>query len=220
MRSVKKGGGHFQLNHRHALYLDQIANGVAVSAQIAWDNFNNKEGTRNACWHEQLGLCAYSEIVLDNDNLGMHIDHVEPKSINQSRTFEHANLLLSAISSEKLKGMPKSEVFGGHYRRDQYVATDFISPLWPDSRRFFHYASNGEIEPAQGLSGDDVRKARYTIAIMNLNSPALVRHRRVWLEELEQGIDKLLESPDALRWFAEAELCDTGGGLRPFHSRQ
>ena len=29
---------------------------------------------------EQYGLCAYSEIMLDSGDFGMHLDHVEPKS--------------------------------------------------------------------------------------------------------------------------------------------
>lgn len=218
MRSVTKGGGNFRLNNRHALYLKQIAEGTAVSAQVAWENFDFKADTRNACWHEQLGLCAYSEIALDDDNLGMHIDHVEPKSINQNRTFDHANLLLSAISSDKLKGMPRGEVFGGHFRGSRYSATDFVTPLWPDCLRFFHYASSGEVQPALGLPVDDEKKARYTIDVLNLNAPHLVSRRRLWLLELEQEIEKLLDSPDALSSFADAELCDTSGRLRPFHS--
>lgn len=218
MRSVKKGGGHFRLNNRHALYLGEIVAGTAVTPQRAWDNFDALDGTRHACWHEQFGLCAYSEILLDDNDLGMHVDHVEPKSINQIGTFDHANLLLSATSSDKLKGMPKGEVFGGHFRGNQYSATDFITPLRPDCRRFFHYASSGELEPAFGLSVDDGLKAQYTIDVLNLNAPLLVSRRRLWLWELEQEIEKLLDSPDALNCFADAELCSTGGRLRPFHS--
>lgn len=218
MRSVKKGGGHYVLNQRHVHYLAELAAGTAANAQTAWGNFGRKEETRHACWHEQFGLCAYSELRLDNNDLGMHLDHVEPKSVTQSRTFDHANLLLCAISSDKLSGMVRAEVFGGHFRGDRWSPGDFINPLWPDCRRFFHYASTGEVEPANRLSADDARKARYTIDVLNLNAPILIARRRVWLTELEQEIDKLLEFPQALACFAEAELCDTARGLRPFHS--
>lgn len=218
MRSVNKGGGNFRLNSRHDLYLRQIAEGTAVSAQAAWENFDFKADTRHACLHEQFGLCAYSEIALDDDDFGMHIDHVEPKSINQSRTFDHSNLLLSAISSDKLKGMPRGEVFGGHFRGSRYSAVDFVTPFWPDCRRFFHYASSGEVQPALGLAVGDEKKARYTIDALNLNAPHLLSRRRLWLLELEQEIEKLLDSPEALSWFADAELCVTAGRLRPFHS--
>jgi uncharacterized protein (TIGR02646 family) len=218
MRAVKKGGGHYHLNLRHASYLGEIAAGTAAAAAVSWNNFAHKEETRHACWHEQFGLCAFSETALDNNDLGMHLDHVEPKSLNQARTFDHANLLLCAIDSDRLKGMAKSEVFGGHYRKDGYHAADFVTPLWADCRRFFHYTSSGEIEPAFGLSADDARKAYYTISILNLNAPILVRRRRRWLEELELEIDNLLHDPDVLRHFAEVELCDTQGRLRPFHS--
>lgn len=220
MRAVKKGGGHHHLNNRHAQYLQEIAAGTAATPDAAWHNFIHSriDGTNDACWHEQFGVCAYSEIVLDDQDLGMHIDHIEPKSLNPSRTFEHANLLLSAISDKKLQGMPKHEVFGGHFRGNRYSPTGFINPLWLDSRRFFHYASNGEVEPALKLSASDARKARYTIALLNLNAPVLVTRRRTWLQALEEEIAKLLDAPDALRQFADLELCETNGRLRPFHS--
>ena len=190
------------------------------AANTAWGNFRGerKQETVNQCLQEQFGLCAYSEIALKDNDSGMHLDHVEPKSRNPSRTFEHNNLLLSAIDSEKLKVLAREEVFGGHFRLKHYSQTGFIHPLCPDSRRFFHYASDGKVAPALGLSVSDARKARYTIAVLNLNAEVLVNRRRQWLEELEREIDHLLDNREALAHFAEAELCETNGRLRPFHS--
>jgi uncharacterized protein (TIGR02646 family) len=101
----------------------------------------------------------------------MHLDHVEPKSLNHPRTFDHANLLLSAIDSDRSKGMAKSEVFRRALSEGSLFTLQISStPLWADCRRFFHYASSGEIEPAFGLSADDATKAYYTISILNLNA--------------------------------------------------
>jgi len=192
--------------------------GGASSPNIAWHNFQYKSDTRGACLLEQFHLCAFSEVVLDDNDLGMHLDHVRPKSKFPDKTFDHTNLLLSAFGSDQLKGIAKSDVFGGHYRGNRYSSVGFISPLRVDCRTYFHYASNGEIQPALELTQAGARKARYSIAILNLNAPLLVARRRRWLEELEQAIDLLLAAPQALDFFAEAELCDTQGILRPFHS--
>jgi uncharacterized protein (TIGR02646 family) len=218
MRAIKKGVGDRLLNDRQATYLRQIATHIAVPPERAWTNFRRKQGTRANCRNEQFGLCAYSEIVLDDNDLGIHIDHVEPKSRRPDRCFDHDNLVLSAISDAKLGDMPKTEVFGGHYRRDRYSRAGFINPLWSDSRRYFHYAISGKVEPSLGLSASEARKVRYTITVLNLNSPLLVTRRRVWLQVLEEQIALLLSTQAELRQFAEGILCDNAGQLPNFHS--
>ncbi len=216
MRSVLKGSGHHDLNKRYQLHQQQLKDGTA--ANNPWDNFRLKDGTRKKCWIEQFGLCAYSEIEFDDGALGAHLDHVEPKSKNPARTFDHTNLLLSAIDDIGARQLARQDVFGGHDRGNRYSKTDFVNPLWSDSRRYFHYGSNGRVTPALGLSTSESRRARYTIAVLNLNAPLLVNRRRHWLEELERIIDSLLDHQSALGHFAQMELCAMGERLRPFHS--
>jgi len=216
MRFVSKGDGDYRLNKRHASHLAELKNGTA--SPKAWDSFAHKEKSRRVCLNEQYWLCAFSETVLTDDDLGMHLDHVEPRSLNPQRTFDHANLVLCAISSEKLKDLPKEHVFGGHYRKDSFSKNKFISPFNKHCRGYFHYASDGYIEPAFGLLDAEREKARYTIDCLNLNSPLLVVMRRNWLQELEESIDLLLGAPKALEQFADMELCLSGSKLRPFHS--
>lgn len=216
MRAVAKGGGHFALAARWAAHQAELAAGTA--SDNAWNNFGNKAGTRAACLTEQFSLCAYSEVVLDETDLGMHLDHVKPKSKFRADTFNHSNLLLSAIDDIKARALAAHDVFGGHARGNRYHPTWFIHPLTPDSRRFFHYASDGRMEPRLGLSLRDRRRAAYTIGIMNLNAPILVNRRRRWIEEIEDEINKLLGDVTAIEYFAMAELCPTGDRLRPFHS--
>jgi uncharacterized protein (TIGR02646 family) len=213
MRSVAKGNGHYQLNQRNA-----APPAISDEATAAWGNFRHKARTRDLCFAEQFGLCAYSEIRLDDNDLGMHLDHVEPKSVNPSRTFDHGNLLLSAIDDAKKRKLIRQDVFGGHYRQSRFSSIEFINPLWPDCRRYFHYASDGKIEPALGLSFSYASKARYTIEVLNLNAPILVNRRRRWLEELEDVIDDLIDDRVHFGLFAEAELCDTNACLQQFHS--
>jgi uncharacterized protein (TIGR02646 family) len=216
MRSVSKGGGHHALAARWATHQKEIAANTA--SQKAWSNFRDRAGTRQLCSGEQFSLCAYSEVVLDHTFLGMHLDHVKPKSKFPKDTFSHTNLLLSAVDDIKARSLTKRDVFGGHARLNRYHPVWFIHPLKPNSHLFFHYASDGLIEPRRGLSTRDRRRAAYTIGIMNLNAPFLVNLRRRWIEEIEDEIDKLLGQTTALQYFAMVELCPTGGRLRPFHS--
>lgn len=218
MRAITKGTSHYRLCQRHDKYQKELQAGTASSSTNAWSNFRATADTRDTCLREQFGLCAYSEIKLDDNNLGMHLDHVEPKSLNPARTFDHQNLLLSAIDDAKKRNLAKQDVFGGHYRSNRYSKSGFLHPLRTGIRRFFYYASDGTVQPALGLSASDTRKANYTITVLNLNAPLLVNQRRHWLEELEREIDKLLNDLTALGYFAEVELCPTNNQLRPFHS--
>ncbi len=216
MRPVSKGGGHFALAIRSARHQRELS--VNAASKDPWSTFKYSAGTRDSCRNEQFSLCAYSEVELSETLLGMHLDHVKPKSKFPTDTFSHTNLLLSAIDDIKARSLTKRDVFGGHARGDRYHPVWFIHPLKPDSHLFFHYASDGLIQPRRGLSTRDRRRAVYTIGIMNLNAPFLVNLRRRWIEEIEDEIDKLLGQTTALQYFAMVELCPTGGRLRPFHS--
>jgi uncharacterized protein (TIGR02646 family) len=216
MRAVSKGGGPYALAARWVAHQAELAAGTA--SKDAWSNYGHRAGTRASCLAEQYSLCAYAELVLDETDLGMHLDHVKPKSTFPQDTFSHTNLLLSAIDDIKARGLTKQDVFGGHARGNNYQAALFIHPLLPDSRRFVHYASDGRIEPRLGLPTFDSLRATYSIEIMNLNAPVLVNRRRRWLEEIEREINQLLDDDVALGYFAMVELCPTRDRLRPFHS--
>ena len=111
MRHIRKGNGDWRLAQRH-----QRPPATKDEARKAWRRFDYRDNTRQICLCEQFGLCAFSEIVLNESDLGMHLDHVEPKSKNPSRTFDHGNLVLSAIADTKLSSLAKQNVFGGNYR--------------------------------------------------------------------------------------------------------
>ncbi len=163
-------------------------------------------------------LCAYTELALEGFQDGCHIEHIEPKSINPAGTFDYHNLVVSALDSNALTKFIKADRFGGHYKQSDYDPNLFVSPLIPDSERYFDYLSSGRVEPAQNLVPEDRAKAIYTRDLLNLNAPFLVNLRRKWLVEIEDEIDRLLDDDSALRQLAECELCDTNGRLREFHT--
>ena len=230
MRAITKGSAHLQLQQRH-----QNPPTTAAGATAAWDGFrgNRKTETRKRCIEEQYGLCGYSEVSLEGDShiineqgqrvdrsLGVHLEHVEPKSRNPARTFEHANLIACAIDDVKARGLVQGDVFGGHAKGSWFDPQGFIHPLQPGCRDYFHYQSSGRVVPRSGLIPGDRAKADVTIEKLNLNAPVLVVWRKTWLQQAEVIIDELLDDPVALHDFAEAELLPVNGRLRPFHSGQ
>lgn len=212
MRSIVKiGNGSYQLNRAHA-------NPPTTSEQATsrWSSFKYKTKLTKYLLTEQYGLCAYSEIRPDKLNLGTHIEHVEPKSANPLRTFDYKNLLLNALSTNDLKNINRTEVFGGHAKQSRYDALLFVSCLQADCARYFVYLSNGKVEPANVLNAAEQHQAQYTIDLLNLNSPYLVNQRKNWLDELDELIDEHITGGLSLPHLAMIDLLPTNNKLSPF----
>jgi uncharacterized protein (TIGR02646 family) len=227
MRAIKKKNSDRHLENRH-----KKPPTTAQKATRAWNGFRYTGQSAKACYKEQYGLCGYSEISIDNlypiidmhsteisRTLGSHLEHVEPKSKNPQRTFDHSNLILSAIDDVKAQQLLKPDVFGGHHKQKMYSASSFISPLNNNCEDYFHYETSGKIVPKATLpSRREKAKARLTIYILNLNAPILVNWRKNWLSSLDSIIESL--DGNALYNFAELELSPIKDTLRPFHTAQ
>jgi uncharacterized protein (TIGR02646 family) len=161
-------------------------------ATSRWSSFAHKSHLRDALLVEQYYLCCYSELRADQHGLGYHIEHVENKSQNPARTFDYTNLAVSALdSSHGLQTINTQghAAFGGHAmgKRAGVDMARFISCHQPDSQRFFIYLSDGRVIPAtQNQSIQEQDNARYTIDLLNLNSPYLVSLRQRWWDELDE----------------------------------
>lgn len=186
----KQGAGSHKLQKAHANPPNS-----PEQATTDWHRFRRHKAVllNDHLLPEQYGLCGYSEVDAEMLRLGFHIEHVENKSQNPARTFDYYNLIASAFSSEEGLPLAKAqnwELFGGHASGKQghptpVDMTRLVSPLLPDCARFFAYLSNGTVEPQLNLNTQDSARARYTIDILNLNSPFLVSRRQEWWEELD-----------------------------------
>ena len=212
MRSItKRGNGGYQLNRSH-----ENPPTTSLQANSRWSSFGYKVDVTNHLLTEQYGLCAYSEVRPDQLSLGTHIEHVEPKSANPTRTFDYSNLVLCALSSEDLKNIDRTEVFAGHAKLSQYDALLFVLCLQANCARYFVYLSNGKVEPARTLESDEKDQAQYTIDLLNLNSPYLVNQRFNWLDELDKLIDEHIQTDMSLTYLASIDLIPTNNKLSPF----
>lgn len=193
----------------------------AHEATNAWRNFGEKSHVQVYLLEEQYYLCCYSEIRADLAGIGWHIEHVQPKSRFPQHTFDYRNLAASAIHDKHLQNIVPLEHFGGHVKQNRYHQRAFISCHQPDCARFFSYLSDGRVVPRSGLNLRDRRKARYTIALLNLNSEYLRQQRQAWWDEIDTLWQEHAASGYSVADLAAMDLLpgrQGAGKLSPFFS--
>ena len=219
MRPIRKiGSGSYHLSNAHMLPPT-----THDEATRRWSSLKNKPELQGYLVSEQHGLCCYAEIRPDELGLGFHIEHVENKSQNPSRTFDYSNLAASALDSRYDLSNFKTnnaEVFGGHAagKSSGVDIARFISSHSADCHRFFAYLSDGRVVPAHGLTLHDTARADYTINLLNLNSPYLISLRSQWWDELDKLIDEHLDKDMNLPDLAAIDLSPINGKLSRFFS--
>lgn len=222
MRAIQKqGSGGFHLNQSNAK-----PPRTPDQATSRWRSFGHKGEVLQHLLAEQFHLCCYSELRADEEGLGYHIEHVENKGQNPSRTFDYANLAASALNSANDLGTFKArgdELFGGHAHgktgiRGPVDLNRFISPHQPDCGRFFAYLSDGRVTPATDLDAPARDRAQYTIDTLNLNSPFLVTRRRQWWDELDELFIEHTERGWSLPDLVAVDLVPSSGRLSRFFS--
>lgn len=140
---------------------------------------------------------------------------------NPQRTFDYQNLAASALDSQndlapfRAQGQ---EIFGGHAKLGEYDEALFVSCHQADSARFFAYVSDGRVIPAEDLDEMDAAKAKYTIDLLNLNSPYLIPLRRDWWGELDQLFTEHQVKGWSVEHLAAVDLVPTGNKLSQFFS--
>ena len=160
-------------------------------AKKAWRRFN-KKAIRHACYKQQLGLCAYTELSLDDEQLGCHLEHIAPRSRYPERTFEMNNIILAAMDEHYSGQLNETERFGGHFKKALYDDEWFISPFDSRCEYFFQYCEKtGHVFANQEISDVDQKSTKRTIDTLNLNCDYLIEMRRQHLHELREAIQSL-----------------------------
>lgn len=94
----------------------------------------------------------------------------------------------------------------------------FVSCLQAGCERYFRYLSDGRVVPSSALDTHDISKAKYTIELLNLNSPFLNNRRRKWWDELDELVQEHLDNDMDLSQLASVDLVPTRNKLSPFFS--
>ena len=166
---------------------------VAQKKGWNWDEFvkNDHDGyvvCRQQANTEQCGVCGYTELSLD-ENVMVHLDHFRKKDIYPKLRFKWDNLFAAAKDNRFGSDFKDRIVTGKNYNQ---VYANILSPKTVGLQDYFHYATNGEIEPSTTLSEDNEKKAKETIRIFNLNEAELVNRRRTMMIQIA-GYEDLTE---------------------------
>lgn len=139
-----------------------------------------KDKVREALLTTQGGLCAYTgqRIAPKSGGLArdtMHIEHIEPQSINPARDTDFTNLVAAypgeAYEHRLSDGvMTKKCPFGAHRRADWWDPANFIHPLRADCESAFVYKPDGTIHGATAA-------AKLTLENLGLDDPELTGWR-------------------------------------------
>lgn len=184
---------------------------LACSKVKYWKNFRYKEEIKKKLLPAQNYLCSYCEIelVLGEKNLGYHIEHIEPKSKNSSRTLDFNNLLISCFEfGSEISSSPNDPkpISCGHAKNNKFDSKLFIKPTDKDCECYFYYELDGLITHHPNLTTDQISKANYTIDLLNLNCRRLIRARSEIISKELEIINNLLDKPNTLSCFAKKEL--------------
>lgn len=163
---------------------------TTITAKKAWRR-TNKQDIRKACYKQQQGLCAYTELSLDDTELGCHLEHIAPRSSHPELTFASDNIILSTLDDVQSGTLLAHERFGGHYKSEKYSADWFISPFNRRCTDFFAYEVTGVVNAAAKLDIEEKIKADKTIETLNLNADYLVERRGRSLRALKGEIESL-----------------------------
>lgn len=157
----------------------------------SWDDFvkNDYEGyklCRQQAEKEQLGLCGYTEIPLVSWKGTVHLDHFKKKGIYSKLRFKWNNLF-AAVKDHRFGADYKDHYINGKNEKGVYAV--ILNPLTENLQSYFHYSTNGEIEPSNYLSNEDKEKAKNTIDVFHLNETELVNRRRTIMAQIDSYKD-------------------------------
>ena len=163
-----------------------------TDAKKAWRRFN-KQAIRKACYKQQFGLCAYTELSLDDELLGCHLEHIAPRSRYPERTFESTNIILSSMDDCYSGQLETHEQFGGHFKSALYGDDWFIGPFDARCELFFRYCpKTGLVLANHKIDTNDQANTTRTIEVLNLNCDYLITKRQEHLKTLTEAINSLV----------------------------
>lgn len=197
----------------------------ALTKEWSWNDFGKHNGKakfelRQFLASEQNGLCAYSELALEE--FDFHIEHIKPKNEEggyKHLRFEYSNLVASSPKNEAdLES--RIDSFGGHKKGEDYDEVLFISPTEPECSRYFQYTPTGDIRPSTGLTDGECLRAVETIRCLGLQTSKLLINKREKVYSVIQAqLNYMLDQPDALEAILNDYFePDSNGHLKPFQS--
>lgn len=182
-----------------------------------WDDFSRTPCHREvgtSLRDEQHHVCCYCELEIGGGD--SHIEHMEPRKANTSRTYDYDNLAASCNGGTvEHCGSFKDDRRNRRFRYDPRL---FSPPHDAVTTSLFRYRLEGSISPADGLDAAAMERATYMIGYLGLECVRLTQRRQNhWREvadTLGDGSDE-----ETRQWLKDYYLKPGADGrLQPFYS--
>lgn len=149
-------------------HLENIANGVESTSYLK--SRYNQKSIKDQIVKETAGKCAYCESQLRHIHHG-DIEHIFPKSLDESKRFEWNNLTLACEICNQNKSNTPIE--------------SLVDPYTMDPSDHFYFAGSIILE-----TSDNGLNAK---VILDLNRPALIERRQLELEKIASPLRNILK---------------------------
>jgi len=124
---------------------------------------------------EQKGLCVYCEKKISSNANVSNIDHFETRDLLPEKTLDYQNLFVSCNVKDRCSSFKDSKK-SPLKTKDDYC--NIVNPVNENPNNFFDYLFSGEIIPLND-------KAKFTIALFNLNHQSLYDERKLLADTLK-----------------------------------
>lgn len=134
--------------------------------------YNTKE-TKNLFNKMNFGRCTFCSQIINDFNDAMTIEHIKLKSTYPGKIYEWNNLLCSCKTCNTKRST------------NECVDNLYLDPTkFTCIENYFKFEFDGEIKPNDGLSQDDLVRAKYMIELYKLNRDDLIYDRRQFFIDL------------------------------------
>lgn len=158
---------------------------------------------------EQLGLCCYCGLTLNEENV--HVEHFKPQSNFKKQQLNYKNLHASCMGKKIHDPSGVELEFCGHEKKNWYDPTLTVSPLDPNCQSYFEFGYDGTISEVEGNLS-----AKETIAKLGLNRYLPISLREAAINTLLDQID--LEDPNDIEdWIKFLETPNADNRLPSFN---
>lgn len=143
-----------------------------------YDNYDDKDGLREALVAEQGGICCYCMQRIRSYAAAMKIEHWHCQENYSTEQLDYRNLLGACMGNE---GEPRKEQHCDTFKGKKDLSRNPANPAHR-IEEFIRYLGDGTIESPDPAFNAELKD------VLNLNRPIFVNNRKAVLDSFQKGL--------------------------------